>query len=481
MPLQKASVGRRQDLVFGIVSVALQVVAGVVMLPLTAVMLSSAELTFWYVFLTIQALAVLIEFGFAPTFARNITYALAGARSIEAKGVPTQSSGGPNMDLFAQLVSVSRRLSHVLAFVVLVIVGIGGTVYSGALLESAQDAPRFWLAWGIFLGSIYLQIAMNWQTSLVLGADRMADHYKIYISSRLTQVVLSVIGLLILPDLLSLAIAHAASIVVSRVHSHLVIRDLLSAARARPVRRGDAGAVLAKLWPTALCLGGVTIGEFLSSRVILLIVSLAVGAIAAAEFAVSLQAMLVLLSVAQVGASISLPRIAAARVRGDRVELRELYAFAIAAAFIILGFGLVALVTVGELLLALVGSNTFLPDPAILLVLSLTFLMTANMQIAASVIMSANRVPHTRAVLVTGAATAIAVSLAAWAGADLLSLVLVQALAIGAYNAWKWPKVAFEEAGLNGGNFLASTLAGARRIFPRRTTPPQLAQGERPS
>ena len=359
---------------------------------------------------------------------------------------------------------VSQRLYFELGLGVLLLVGIGGSLYHGALLRTAEDAPEIWLAWGVFLASIYIQIALNWQTALVLGADRMADHYKIYISSRLSQVVLSVIGLLILPDLISLAIAHALSIVVSRVHSHLVVRDILKIVRKQGAAADDR-AILRKLWPTAMRLGGVTIGEFLSNRFLLLIVSLAIGATAAAEFAITLQAMIVLLHVAQVAASISLPRIAAARMRGDHAELRELYAFGLVGALGILCLGLAGLLIAGEVILGLIGSNTMLPDRNILLALSLSFILTINVQVAANVLMSANKVPHTGAVLTTGAATAVAVSAAAWLGADLLTLVLVQAAIFAAYNAWKWPRMAFRDAGLTPANFWPSAAAGARRVL----------------
>ena len=52
--------GGRLDVVFGVVGTALQVGTGIVMLPAVAATLAPAELTFWYVFLTIQTLALLI-------------------------------------------------------------------------------------------------------------------------------------------------------------------------------------------------------------------------------------------------------------------------------------------------------------------------------------------------------------------------------------------------------------------------------------
>ena len=79
---------RRVDFIFGVFGTFLQVGTGVIMLPAAAATLSPSALTFWYVFLTIQTLALLIEFGFTPTLSRNFTYVFSGARVLRTEGVP---------------------------------------------------------------------------------------------------------------------------------------------------------------------------------------------------------------------------------------------------------------------------------------------------------------------------------------------------------------------------------------------------------
>jgi len=456
--------GRRLDVVYGLIGTGLQVGTGVIMLPAVAATLSPSHLTFWYIFLTIQTLALLIEFGFTPTLSRNFTYVLHGARELQTEGVPSGGRGPVDTVLLANLLRASRRLYFAMALIVLALLGLGGTAYLYALMRTTNDIAWIWPGWAVFIVALALQTAFSWQSCVTHGADRMRKVYQVFTVARLTQVILSLVGLYYFPTVLTLAAAYAVSVLVGIVHARLVIRDILKRAAATPGDGPTAAAILRTITPTAAKLGWVTVGEFFTNRFSLLAVSLAIGAAAAAEYAIAMQAMMVLLAVSQIGTSLSVPRLAAARLAGDRDALRELYAFCIVASVTLLGTGSIAFMLLGEPILRWIGSETMLPPLPVLVLLGLTFTVAVNAHTAMNVITTGNRVPHLRAVLLTGAATTLGVIAVALTKGSLLAFVAVQGVTQLAFNFWRWPVFAFRETGLSPGALWRSAIAGGRRV-----------------
>ena len=56
--------------------------ANIVMIPFLVYYLDENLLGLWYVFCSIGAMTALFDFGFATTFARNITYCFSGAKKL---------------------------------------------------------------------------------------------------------------------------------------------------------------------------------------------------------------------------------------------------------------------------------------------------------------------------------------------------------------------------------------------------------------
>lgn len=457
---------RRLDVVYAGIGTLLQVGTGIIMLPAIAATLSPSELTFWYVFLSIHTLAILLEFGFTPTLSRNFTYVFAGAQTLQSEGVASAASRGPlNTALFANLLRACQRFYLALGAAVFVLLGVGGTLYLHALIQTTNDTAFVWEGWAVFLAALVVQTSLNWQGCLLVGADRQQRHYQIIITARVVQVTLSLIGLYLWPNVLSLAIAYALSIGVSRLLAGLSIADLRRRAAEHAVDAAQSMRILKTIAPNAVKLGWTTLGDFFTTRFALFAVSLAVGAAAAAEYALLMQAMMVLLSVSQIVTYVSMPRMATARIAGDMKAMREYYALAAVASVGLLGAGSVGLILLGEPILRLIGSNTMLPPLPVLILIGAMFTVMVNAHTAMNVITSGNRVPHLRAVLATAAVTTLLTIIAAALRLDLFLIIAIQAGTQLAFNFWRWPVYAFRETGLTLGTLWSSAVAGARRVL----------------
>lgn len=477
-----ANKSRRADFAVAISAMAMQIISGLVMIPLTVAYLSPAEITIWSVFLTFQSVNILMEFGFTPAFSRNFTYVFAGAATLQAKGAPQKAErqGGPA--LLAAVLVAAQRFYFFLAALTLVVFGAGGSVYLYILTHEHLSTPALfdvfgwvqflgspnggpWRAWFILIATMSLSTYFNWQASLLMGADRMRQNYLVMIASRTTQVALTIIGLMIAPNVTTMVLAYAASILVYRLMNQHFVADLVASVRGIKPPKAEVKQALEAVSHSATRTGWAQVGSFLGNRFNLLSISAFLGVAAASQYSVALQAFSALSTVSFVVVGLLTPAAAAARVRRDDTALRELSAFILVVVLGVFICGSIALMFIGDFLLRLVHSHTTLPATSILLLMACVGALDITTSASTALISTGNRVPYLRAVVVTGFLVALGILIAGLMGGDLATFLIIQIVLLGGYSAWRWPLFLGREVGLTLGNIGPSALHGAHRLL----------------
>ena len=64
----------KKDVLWGYIAQFFNIGAGILLLPVILKLLPADILGVWYIFLTISSLVQMIDFGFQPTFTRNVAY-----------------------------------------------------------------------------------------------------------------------------------------------------------------------------------------------------------------------------------------------------------------------------------------------------------------------------------------------------------------------------------------------------------------------
>lgn len=477
-----ATRSRRGDFTVAIAAMAMQIISGIVMIPLTVAYLSPAEITIWSVFLTFQSINILMEFGFTPAFSRNFTYVFAGAASLQADGAPQRAEGQGGLALLAAVLVAAQRFYFFLAALALVVLGTGGSIYLYVLTQEQFGVPGLldvsgwlqflaspngdsWRGWFILIATMSLSTYFNWQGSLMMGADRMRQNYLVLIASRATQVALSIVGLTMAPSVTVLCLAYAASIVVYRLMTQHAVADIVASVRDIKPPSGDVRQALAAVSHNATRTGWAQLGSFLGNRFNLLSISAFLGVAAASQFSVALQAYSALSTVSYVVVGLLSPAAAAARVCRDEQALREISAFVLTVVPSVFICGSIALMVTGDYLLRVIHSHTSLPSTWILLLMACAGALDLITSASTSLISTGNRVPYLRAVVVTGFLVALGILAAGLMGGGLASFLIVQIVLLAGYNAWRWPLFLARESGLTLGNTASSALQGARRMF----------------
>lgn len=434
---------RQRSVLVGMVAQAVQYGAALLMLPFIVTRLSAAEVGVWYVFVTVQSLALLADLGFQPTVARAFAAAFGGASELRRSGLVSDAGDEPNHLLVAQILQAARRLYLGLAALVTVILLTGGTWYVTTVATGqVPDLARVQLAWGVFAISSAINLYLVWVSPMMLGSGQVTQNYLFLIVSRGSFAILGIAALLMGGGLLALAAASLASNVIARLFAAWLLRPF-----ARYLRHEVSGAqmrhVLSLLWPNAGRMGLVALGGFLITRANVLILSTFAGLQVAAGYAISLQLLTATAMIAMLPTQVTLPRVVELRLRGGWNELRRLLAGRFAFFFAAYFAGAVIVVVLAQPALALVGSKVHLLPPALLALLALVVMLEMNHSNAAFIITTANDVPFVLPSLLSAAAIVVMSTTVVWAGAGALGAIIAQGLVQAAYNNWKWPLVAW--------------------------------------
>ena len=80
----------KRDVIWNYIGTFISLGSSFLLLPFLVKGLSGADLGIWYVFTALGSFVMLFEFGFNPTFARNIAYCWSGAQKLKSEGITVE-------------------------------------------------------------------------------------------------------------------------------------------------------------------------------------------------------------------------------------------------------------------------------------------------------------------------------------------------------------------------------------------------------
>jgi O-antigen/teichoic acid export membrane protein len=432
----------RGDLAWGYAAQALNVGAGLVLLPLVLRYLPPEHVGLWFVFAALGAFAQLLEFGLVPTLSRNASYVHAGARTLRPQGLPADMDPEARVDpvLLARLARAARRIHGRVAALAALLLLVAGTGYVISLVPDPSERTMILFAWVCYAAAQTLILRYGWVTAMLQGRGDVTAANRVMIMTRGGALLLGAAGLLTGWGLPSLGLAALASTAAGRALAMAYYRQGSPAvpAAAMTDERAADDELLRTVWVNARRLGAVQLGTFLLQRAGVLVASSLLGLQAAAVYGTSMMVLSTLSAVAMVVCGLKLPAIAAMQARGDGAGVLSTYGAVLIGGWAVFGCGLALLLVLGPTLLELAGSRTGLLPLPLLVALGLVFLLELNHSIAATFLTTFNEVPFVTAALASGAA-AFGLGIALAGPWGVAGLVAAQGMTQLAYNNWKWP------------------------------------------
>lgn len=442
----------KRDVFWGYLAAALNIGAGLILLPVVVKFLSADDVGLWFVFIALANLVQLLEMGFQPTLARNTAYIYSGAQGLNKVGLPNEvrSEGEINKDLLDVLVASARRIYQIVAIIAAPLLLVAGTYYISTLLTPNQNKIESLVAWVAFSGGYIVSFYYGFVNGLLQGRGDISQANKVIVITKGLLIILGGSALALGFGMLGLGLASMMAAIVGRFAAHRFFYANYDFSTNAPEHEffESRRALIAVIWHNAGKLGIVQLGAFLIQRGSVLVASSFLGLTVAANYGITVTVLMTLAGIAAVYCQLQVPHISALQAKGDRSVLAALYGQILILSWSFFIVGLTIFIFFGPLLLELASGSTAILPPKLLIPLGLIFLLEMNHSIAGIYLSTTNKIPFLNASIFSGSAIFIS-SILAVPHMGLAGLVMAQGLVQMAYNNWKWPLAAIEHIGLS--------------------------------
>jgi O-antigen/teichoic acid export membrane protein len=433
---------------------ALRLASGVIILPLALHKFTKSDLGMYYVFLSQAAIVTLVDFGFGPTVGRFVSYAMGGARSIQARGVPEPSATtDPNYPLLWQILYTTRRLYGYLTLVLLVILLSYGTYLVELKVMETSSPMTTRIAWSITIMSAAFDVYANWWGVFLAGMNQVRASARIGVAAMSVRLVVSLGLFLGGAGLMSLPLGTMCGSFLQRwLARRACLRQLAPRLKQEP---SDTRAMLKILWPNSWRVGIQFLGGYLTANANTAICTMFFGLEATAVYGLSVQLLTISAGMAGVWTATKWPIIGQYHARHDLESLRSVLwprVWLQNLSFLAAIFGLLL---AGPFLLRHFGAGKEILPLTWLALLALNSFFELQFNIWGTLLTLENRVPYLWPTVATNVLSLqLTLIFVGFTDLGLGALVVGPLLAGALFNYWFWPPYAARSIGTSFFKFL---------------------------
>lgn len=410
--------------------------------------MSAETVGIWNVMITIMGFITLLDFGFQPSFARNISYIFSGVTKLQKVGIQTaESDGNVNYALLKGTLNAMRKFYRWMALGVFVILGTVGTAYFYYILQKySGDRIDAMIAWILLIAINSYNIYTLYYNALLLGKGYIRRERQIMILSQSIYLCLAIILIYAGFGLTAIVASQAVSIILQRILSYRIFFTKELKQQLSNTEAEDTKDILKAISPNAVKVGLTQLGGFCVTKSALLIGSAFLTLEETACYGITLHIIDILARCSTVYYQSITPKIAQSRANKDVIKLKYYFICSVGIMVTTFVLGGATIVFLGNWGLNIIGSETkFLPT-IMLCVMLLVYLLETNHSIAAGFISADNRIPFFIPSLLSGLGTVVLLwlflSIFKW---GVWGMILSQGIAQLVYQNWRWPSMVIKE------------------------------------
>lgn len=440
-------IGKR-EIVWSYAGTFFTIGAGVILLPFILHKMPQETVGIWNIFQTITFLVLLLDFGFRPSFARNISYIFSGVKSLQKEGVAHANADATvDYSLLNGTLLAMRRFYRWIAISVFFLLATVGTAYFYYILQKySGDRQDALIAWLLLIVINCYNLYTMYYDALLTGKGYVKRNQQINMIGQTVYIGLA-IGLIYAGlGLTAIVASQLVATIIRRIMTYRVFFTQELKIRLQETNANDSGQILSAITPNAIRIGLTQLGGFLVNKSAILIGSAFLTLEEVACYGITMQVMDILARCATVFYQSYMPKLAQCRAEQDMTGLKRYYLLCIGALLAAYAVGGVAWIFLGEWALNLIGSQTHFVPATMLIVMLVISTLEHNHAVSAGFIMADNKIPFFIPSLASGAATVVLL----WIFLSPLNmgiwgLILAPGIAQLAYQNWKWPSVVIKE------------------------------------
>jgi len=451
------NIGRR-DIAWSYLATIFMIGAGVLLFPFILNKMSAETVGVWNIFQTITLLVMILDFGFRPSFARNVSYILSGAKHLYKEGVERVEVDNENTcidySLLKGALSAMRRFYRWMALGAFALLSTAGSIYFASILSkysgNHQDAI---IAWVLLILINSYNLYTLYYDALLLGKGYVKRSQQITILGQAIYLIVAIALIYCGLGLTAIVAAQFLSTIVRRVMMYRVFFTPEMRQALNESTEQNPKEILSAISPNAIKVGLTQLGGFCVSKSALLIGSAFLSLEEVACYGITIQVMDILARCATVYYQSISPKLAQYRTENNWTALRHSYLLNEFSLLLTYLFGGLAWILLGDWALGIIHSQTAFVPTTMLLIMLIISLLEQNHATSAGFIMADNRIPFFIPSLLSGAATILLLLLFLNLQSSIFNLqssiinlqsplwalILAPGLAQLAYQNWKWP------------------------------------------
>lgn len=443
----------KKDIFWSYTGTALSMGANLLMLPFLMCYLDDDMLGLWYVFSSIGTIATLFDFGFGVTFARNITYAWAGAKELKKEGVDFTDNIVPDYRLMKKVLQTCKIIYGIIAGSVLFLLLMFGTGYVMFVSRDIEGCTHV-IAWIIYVFAVSLNLYYGYYASFLRGVGNVAQVNKNTVCARIFQIVIMIFFLWMKWGIIGACVAYLAYGTIFRVlgkHYFYKYREIgknLSKVEGT-MTWNEIKDMIGIVWHNAWRDGVISICNYCCNQVSTLICSAYLSLSETGMYSIGVQIASAIATIAGTLYNTYQPELQAAYIGADSEKMRKIMSMIVVSFIYLFLGGTVGFCIVGVPILKFIKPSAIVSMPVLLGLCLYQFILKYR-NCFTSYFSCTNRIIYMRGFIVS-AFVCMGFSFIAmgYLKMGVWGLIIAQIISQAFYNLWKWPLLGYKELELS--------------------------------
>lgn len=443
----------QKDIVWSYISIVMSMASNLFLLPFIIYYLDNDMLGLWYVFVSIGTIATLFDFGFAVTFARNITYCWCGAGELKKENVVFVENREPDFHLMKQVLHACKIIYFRIACAALILLLILGTTYIIYISKPITGSIHIY-AWIIYAIAISMNLYYGYYTSFLRGVGAVDSANKNTVIARSVQIIVTILMLVLGFGIIGVCTAYLVygtlfrALGKSEFYRYKDIGKKILAV-TKNVTRQDANKLIDIVWHNAWRDGLISISNYFCNQASTLVCSLFLSLTETGVYSIGVQIAMAITIISGTLYIAYQPELQASYINKDVEKVKSIMSLIVMSFIYIFITGTIIFILVFMPLLRLVKPEMIVSLPVLLGLCVYHFVLKFR-DFFSSYFSCTNRICYMNG-FITSAILCVTLSFIAVGKFHLgvWGLIMSQFISQLVYNAWKWPKEACKEMNLS--------------------------------
>lgn len=432
----------KSDIIWSYAAQFITTIFGVLLLPIVIEFWSVKEVSVYYIYLMIASIANLFELGYTGQIAKNISFIMSGANTVQKVGF-SNGQGYLNTNLLYSAIKAADDIYKRNSIYLAIFLGLFGSWYVSNIYDKNMSVES-WLTWILFFISVVLNFRFSYFNALLSGSGKIRQLKSYTFYSKVVLIVLLISGSVLDLGLLSYSFANLVSIALLRYWLSRVYFGDVNTKGYKEYKDWNAEVIRVKenMAHNAVKMAQVIISAFITSKLGFFIIALVESDIAVAKYGIMLQLITMIQVLANLPIGVFGPELSSYLVNGKKGQFLQrsstLFRYTMFV-FMIIYF---SISLTEEELFSFIGKEMYVLNKDLWLLLGLIAFLELSHSTFCTLLSYGNEIPFNRAAMATSLIFLVLLGFLYFKGfLNFKSMLLVQFLVHAFYNNWKWPLV----------------------------------------